>query len=379
MPKLSLTMKTGSVVQWFKKEGEDVKKGEPVVEILSEKVTYDVEAPATGVLKKVMAEEGMDLPVGATLAFVAAPDEEVSEAEIAEKAVTTTTEVGEEVSIEEEAETRPARERVLASPAAKRLAREHNVDLARLQGTGPDGRIVEEDVKRFVEEQRRLLTRVKEEFPLTGIRKTTAERVASSFQTAPHSFIIMDADMTNAETLRGKTRASYTAMLVSAAAKALHEQPTVNSTLAEGKIKVYEDVNVGVAVSTEKGLVVPVIRNADRKSLAVISSELAELASKAREGRLLKEELSGGTFTVTNLGMYDVDMFIPIINPPEAAILAAGRIAKKAVATNEGVAVRPMMTLTLAYDHRIIDGAPAATFLRRIKKIVEEELLSLAE
>ncbi len=372
-------MKTGSVVQWFKKEGEAVKKGEPVVEILSEKVTYDVEAPATGILKKVMAEEGMDLPVGATLAFIAAPDEEVPEAERREAAAAATTGVSEKVSVEEETEAHLVRERVLASPAAKRLAREHHVDLARLQGTGPEGRIVEEDVKRSLDEQRGLTPRVKEEYPLTGIRKMTAERVASSFQTAPHSFIIMDADMTNAATLREKTRVSYTAILVSAAAKALHEHPTVNSTLAEGKTRIYEDVNVGVAVSTEKGLVVPVIRNADRKSLAAVSSELAELVSKAREGRLSKEELSGGTFTVTNLGMYDVDMFIPIINPPEAAILATGRIAKKALAMNEGVTVKPMMTLTLAYDHRIIDGAPAATFLRRIRKIVEEELVQLAE
>jgi len=367
MPKLSLTMKTGSIVQWFKKEGEAVEKGEPVVEVLSEKVTYDVEAPAAGVLRKILVEEGVDVPVDATLAFIAAPDEELP------KAVITPLERVEEVALEEKAETAMVEERVLASPAAKRLAREHDVDLTQVQGTGPEGRIVEEDIKRFLEERTGLTPRVKEEVPLTGIRKTTAERVTSSFQTAPHSFIIMDIDMTKAVGLREKTQVSYTAMLVYAVAKALHEYSAVNSTLIEGKIRVYEDVNVGVAVSTEKGLVVPVVRNADKKQLAEISSELEELVEKARQGKLAKEQLTGGTFTVTNLGMYGVDLFLPIINPPEAAILAAGRLVERPVAVDKGIAVKPMMTLTLAYDHRVIDGAPAATFLRKIKRAIEEE------
>ncbi|MDH5634330.1 MAG: 2-oxo acid dehydrogenase subunit E2 [Candidatus Bathyarchaeota archaeon] len=369
MPKLSLTMKTGSVVQWFKKEGEQVEKGEPIVEVLSEKVTYDVEAPAAGVLRKILAEEGMDLPVDATLAFIATPGEELPESEI--ETVPSVDHVKEGVA-KEETEVGTVKERVLASPAAKRLAREQNVDLTQLRGTGPEGRIVEEDVRRRIEGQPELAPRVKEELPLTGIRKTTAERVASSFRTAPHSFIIMDADMKNAEKLREKTGASYTAILVLALAKALRENPTVNATLKDGKIRVYDDINVGVAVSTEKGLVVPIIRNADKKQLAQISSELEELAEKARQGKLSKEQLTGGTFTVTNLGMYDVDMFLPIINPPEAAILAAGRIVEKPVIVNEQVVAKPLMTLTLAYDHRIIDGAPAAVFLGKIKKILKE-------
>lgn len=369
MPKLSLTMKTGSVVQWFKKEGEQVEKGEPIVEVLSEKVTYDVEAPAAGVLRKILAEEGMDLPVNATLAFITAPGEELLESEIETAPSVNHVEEG---VVKEETEVGTFKERVLASPAAKRLAREQNVDLTRVRGTGPEGRIVEEDVRRRIEGQPELTPRVKEELPLTGIRKTTAERVASSFRTAPHSFIIMDVDMKNAEKLREETGASYTAILVLALAKALRENPTVNATLKDGKIRVYDDINVGVAVSTEKGLVVPIIWNADKKQLAQISSELEELAEKARQGKLSKEQLAGGTFTVTNLGMYDVDMFLPIINPPEAAILAAGRIVEKPVIVNEQVVAKPLMTLTLAYDHRIVDGAPAAVFLRKIKKILEE-------
>jgi pyruvate dehydrogenase E2 component (dihydrolipoamide acetyltransferase) len=368
MPRLSLTMKMGSVVQWFKKEGDHVEKGEPIVEVLSEKVTYDVEAPASGVLRKILAEEGMDLPVDATLAFIASPDEELPESEIE---ATPSVNLVEEVA-KAEKEGGAVKERVSASPAAKRLAREQNIDLTQVQGTGPEGRIVEEDVRRCIEGQLELAPRVKEELPLMGIRKTTADRVAFSFRTAPHSFIIMDVDMKNAGKLREKTGASYTAILVLASAEALRENPTVNATLRDGNIRVYDDINIGVAVSTEKGLVVPIIRNADKKQLAQISSELEELAERARQGRLSKEHVTGGTFTVTNLGMYNVDMFLPIINPPEAAILAAGRIAEKPIIVNKEVTAKPLMTLTLAYDHRIIDGAPAAVFLRKIKKILEE-------
>jgi len=369
MPRLSLTMKTGSIVQWFKKEGETVEKGEPLVEVLSEKVTYDIEAPAAGVLRKILAEEGVDVPVGATLAFIAAPDEELPEVEI--EAESQPAELVKEAIIEEKAE--PVRERVLASPAAKRIAKEHNIDLTQIQGTGPRGRIVEEDVKRFLEGETGL-PRVKEEISFTGIRKITAERLASSFQTAPHSFIIMDVDMAEAVKLREETKASYTAILVYAVAKALREHPMINSTLADGKIRVFDDVNIGIAVSTEKGLVVPVIRDADKKQLTQISSELAGLVEKAREGKLSKEQLTGGTFTVTNLGMYGVSMFLPIINPPEAAILAAGGVVKKPVAVGNEVVVTPVMTLTLAYDHRIIDGAPASTFLGRVREIIESGL-----
>lgn len=369
MPRLSLTMKTGSVIQWFKKEGDEVEKGEPVVEVLSEKVTYEVEAPAAGLIRRVLVEEGVDVPVGATLALIAAPDEELEvevEAGPAPPAL-----VSPEAGAVEKPLRVAVRERVLASPAAKRIAREYGVDMAQIRGSGPSGRIVGEDVKGFIKEKAELTPRVREEIALTGIRKTTADRVAFSFQTAPHSFIIMDVDMTEAVSLRQKTGHSYTAMLIYAAAMALREHPTVNSTLAGGKIRVYEDVNVGVAVSTEKGLVVPVVRDADKKQLSAISSELKALAEKARASKLSKGQLTGGTFTVTNLGMYDVDIFLPIINPPEAAILAAGSIVEKPVVAERESAVKPVMTLTLAYDHRIIDGAPAAKFLKKIKETIE--------
>lgn len=373
MPRLSLTMKEGSVVQWFKKEGDTIAKGEPIVEVLSEKATIDVEAPAAGVLRKILVEQGMDVPVNATLAIIAAPDEEITETETEasppekeEKQVMATPEEKAEVAIS-------AEERVLASPAAKRLAREHQIDLAQVKGTGPEGRIVEEDVQKIMQEpaQPSLSPKVKEVIPLTGIKKTTAERVALSFRTAPHSTVIMEVDMSNAAKLRSQKQFSYTELLVKAVATALKTHQLINSTLEDGNIKIYEDINIGIAIATEHGLVVPVIHNADGKSLEQVASELKGLAEKAREGKLTKEDVTGGTFTITNLGMFGVDLFMPIINPPEAAILAVGRIADKPVVTAKEITIKPIMTLSLAYDHRIVDGAPAAQFLKEIKNILE--------
>jgi len=374
MPRLSLTMKEGTVAQWFKKEGEAVSKGESLVEVLSEKATVEVEAPASGILRKIFAEQGMDMPVNATLAIITAPDEQVTEADLEtleaeeeeeKEAVAEAPEVEAEVMSSVE-------ERVIASPAAKRLAKEHGISLAQVKGTGPEGRIIEEDVQKFVEQTSQPMLRVKEVIPLAGIKKTTAERVARSFRTAPHSTVIMEVNMTNAAKLRSEKQTSYTELLVQAVAEALREHPLLNSTLTEDeKIKVYEDINIGVAVATEQGLVVPVIQNADKKALEEIASKLRELAEKAREGKLAKEDVTGGTFTITNLGMFGVDLFMPIINPPEAAILAVGKITDKPVVEGKEITIKPVMTLSLAYDHRIVDGAPAAQFLQEVKKILE--------
>lgn len=367
MPRLSLTMQTGSIIQWFKKEGDPIEKGEPLLEILSDKITYDVEAPATGILRRVLAEEGVDLPVDAILGILAAPDEKLPETET--NITQTQSEPPEEPSDQEKLT--QVGKPVLASPAAKKIAKEHNIDLSLIRGTGPEGRIVRGDIENYLEattESRH----VREEIPLTGIRKTIADRVSSSFQTAPHSFIIMDVDMSRAAELKEKTKTSYTSILVQAVAQSLIKHPRVNSALISEKIRVYRDINIGIAVSTSNGLLVPVIQNADEKQLSEISSELEELVKKAREGVLTKEQLEGGTFTVTNLGMYDVKLFLPIINPPEAAILAAGSITDNPVVSNGIISVKPIMTLTLAYDHRILDGAPAASFLKEIKNAIEK-------
>lgn len=366
-------MKTGTVIEWLKKEGQEVDKGELVVEVLSEKTTYDIEAPAAGVLRLILVDAGSEVPVGATLAFIGDPDEEISAEEI--KVETPTAGAAIEIARAKEVPTpSAAEERVLASPAAKRLAREHGVDLTQISGTGPSGRIVEDDLKRFLDYKAQSLPKVREVLPLTGIRKTTAERLASSFQTAPHSFLIVEVETTKAAQLRKARRVSYTSILTSAIAQALSEHRIVNSRLVNGKLQVFEDINIGIAVSTEKGLLVPVITHADKKRVEDISVELEELAEKARQGKLLREQLTGGTFTLTNLGMFAVDQFLPIINPPECAILAAGRIAEKPVVIDKKIEIKSMMSLTLAYDHRIIDGAPAAKFLGRIKEIIEGKL-----
>ena len=365
MPRLSLTMKTGTVIQWFKKENEAVQKGEPLAEVLSEKITYDVEAPASGILRRILTEEGLDVPVDRAIGLIGTADESIPE-EAAETEPTPESTVSppsaprlEEIS-----------ERVLASPAARRLAKELEVDLSQVKGTGPEGRVVEDNVRSFAE-QLGGKPRVQEIIPMVGIRKTTAERLSLSARTAPHSTVIMEVDMSSAARIHRETRLSYTEMLVRAVASALCEHRIMNATLDGDQIKVFEDVNVGVAVAAEKGLVVPVIRNTDRKSLTEIASALQMMVEKTRRGELAKDDVTGGTFTITNLGMFGVDVFIPIINPPETAILGVGRVVEKPVVVNGQVAVRSMMQLSLAYDHRIVDGAPAAQFLQTVKKILE--------
>ncbi|MEM3699900.1 MAG: dihydrolipoamide acetyltransferase family protein [Candidatus Bathyarchaeia archaeon] len=356
MPKLSLTMKEGTVGKWYKREGETVEKGEPIVEVISEKATYDLEAPASGVLRKIFVGEGVDAAVNAVLAVITVPGEPFSEAEILQPV---------------EEKEKP----VLASPAAKRLAREHGIDLSLVEGTGPEGRIVEEDVKRYIEKTSLVQPRVKEIIPLTGFRKTSAERVSISFRTAPHSTIIMEVDASWAREAYEKFHVSYTAIIAAAVVKALQEHPILNSTLEGDRIKVFEDINVGVAVATEQGLVVPVIHNADRKSLKEIDVAIKDLTERARYGKLSKEEVSGGTFTITNLGMYGVEFFTPIINPPEAAILGMGRIREKPVLLDGKICAKPFIMLSLSYDHRIVDGAPAAEFLGKVKEKIEKGLV----
>jgi len=357
MPRLSLTMKEGTVGVWFKKEGEKVEKGEPLVEVFSEKATYDLEAPSSGVLRKIVVQEGIDAPVNALIAVITAPDEAYSYNDIS----------ADMPQVAEEAE-----RRILVSPAAKRLARENEIDLSLVKGSGPDGRIVQEDVKSLIKESQTGLPKIKEVITLTGYKKTSAERVSTSFRTAPHSTVFMEVDVSRSMKLHENRKISYTAILVKAAAESLVQHSMLNSTLEGNHVKIFEDVNVGVAVATEKGLVVPVVHNANMKSLDEIDIMVRELGEKSRQGKLEKEDLTGGTFTITNLGMYGVDFFIPIINPPEAAILAVGRIVEKPVVHVGRIEKRPSMVLSLSYDHRIVDGGPAAKFLHDMKDYVEK-------
>lgn len=356
MPRLSLTMKTGTVGKWYKKEGETVQKGEPLVEVLSEKATYDLEAPSSGVLRKVLAQEGLDIPVDAALGVITAPDEQFTEADV--------TSATQNTEIED-------KKHVLASPAAKRLAREHGLDLSAVKGSGPEGRIAEVDVQHIIEQKGQRSPKTKETIRLSGYRKTSAERVATSFRTAPHSTLVMEIDVSKAAEIHQKMQVSYTAIIINATAEALTEHPLLNSTLEGDTIKVFAEVNIGVAVQTENGLVVPVIHEANKKTLKETDAALKNLTEKARDAKLAADDLSEGTFTITNLGMYEVDFFTPIINPPEAGILAIGKISQKPVVVDGKIEIMPTLILSLSYDHRIVDGAPAAQFLQRIKQIIE--------
>jgi pyruvate dehydrogenase E2 component (dihydrolipoamide acetyltransferase) len=358
-------MKEGTVVQWFKNEGDSVQKGEPLVEVLSEKVTYDVEAPESGTLRKILAVEGSSVPVDQAVGVIAAADESLEEISITEHEPARIAEATAPASPQTE-----VAERVPASPAAKKLARELGVDLLQVRGTGPEGRIIEDDVRRFAE-LTAAMPKIREIVPLRGIRKTTADRLALSARTAPHSTIVMEADMSNAVKLHHEMQVAYTDILVKAVAEALDQHRLLNATLDDYQIKLFEDINVGVAVATKDGLVVPVIRDADKKTLREVAVISKELVGKAKEGKLSRQDLTGGTFTITNLGMHDVDVFFPIINPPETAILGVGRVIEKPVAVDGHVIVRPRMQLSLTYDHRVVDGAPAAEFLKTVKQNLE--------
>lgn len=390
MPKLGLTMKEGTVVNWLKKEGERVEKGEPLLEIETEKISDAVPAPASGVLLKITAQKGATIPVSGVLGIIGEPDEDVLSIQkmaIAE-IPTSLPEIGEPL---EPLEAAASAEKPKISPLAKKIADENKIDPTKIKGTGPGGRIIKEDVLRALEKTETIgssalsLSRegveIAETIPLVGMRKTIADRLSQSYHSAVHTTVMTEVDMTEASNFRKKfltevkeeTRVSltYTCIIVKAAALALREQKLVNSTLEDQEIKILKNINVGVAVDLEEGLIVPVIRDVDKKSLSEIASLLAKLIGKARSRTLSMEEVSAGTFTVTNLGMLGVHTFIPIINPPQAAILGVGTIEDKPVIIKEKIEVRSRLNLSLVYDHRVINGAEAARFLQAMKRILE--------
>lgn len=386
MPRLSLTMTEGTVLKWLKEEGEQVEKGDPIVLVFGEKTEYEVEAPTSGVLLKRLAKKDEEVPVRAILGFIGEPGEEIPpiEAVIEEQP-----KKEEELKLKpEELETKVVvakpsvlkRPRVSASPIAKRLAKEHGINLAIVQATGPRGRITREDVEKYLV-QREMAKRIKKTETITPMRRTIAKRMTQSAQTAPHIWIQMEVDMNDVVALR-KTllqqmdpkvehRVSYTDILIKAVADAIKAHPLINSTLERDQIQIFEDINIGLAVQAKHGLIVPVIRQTGRKSITEIALARKQVLEKIKDETLPAEELSGGTFTITNLGPFGVDSFFPVINPPETGILAVGRITNKQVVVGDKIEIRPMMTLTLAVDHRVIDGAPAAQFLSDIKKNLE--------
>lgn len=398
MPKLGLTMEEGVINKWLVREGDRVEKGDPLFEVATDKVNMEVESPASGVVLKILYPEGATVPITEVVAYIGEEGEEVP---TPEKKAPTVAEVQEkpqeEVSFPSREEA-VAEERIKASPLARKLAKEYGIDLATIKGTGPGGRIVKEDVERArkaLEEERKkapVAERVEEValmkeapgrvVPLSRMRRIIAERMSESVRTKPHFFIFQEVLAEELVRMRERLlplvekqtglRVSYTDILVKMVAKALERYPILNASFSEEGIIFHEDINIGVAVALEDGLIVPVIKEVQKKSIAQITVELHDLAERARSGKLTPEEISGGTFTISNLGMFGIDAFTAIINPPESAILACGAIKKRPVFDGKDIVPLSVMELTLSCDHRLIDGAQAAQFMQFLKTLLEE-------
>lgn len=405
MPMLGLTMEFGTISNWLKKEGDIIKQGEAVVQVETEKLENDVEAPADGILLKIVAAVGDEVPVQGVMGYIGVAGEVVEPAaEAAPTQVAAATGTAAQAPVTEASQAAPAQAtmgRIKISPVARKIAQELGVDITTLQGTGPAGRIVRADVERaaavpkaapVVQAATPTLSApvvAPADYDLTpyvGMRKRIGENMSKSWTTAPkvtHHVSVSLAEVLMVRTMvnegkEGAEKVSVTDLLVFLIARSLKNCATINSSLAEDGIRKYHHVNMGVAVATEKGLLVPVIRNADQKGVGTISQELKDLVYRARNGQLTGEDMSGATFTVSNLGGYgSVDYFTPIINQPESAILGVGRTVDTPVVENGEIVVRPMMGLSLSYDHRLIDGAVAAEFIADVMKKLDQPLQAI--
>jgi len=439
LPMLGQTMEEGTITRWLKREGDKVEKGEPLLEVMTDKVNMEVESPASGVLRRIVAKEEQTVPVMDLIAVIGAADEPIDDLLAEEAAPGAVIQVSPAEAPRVPVEAPPLEIKiappsgplkVTISPRARQLAKEHGVPTAALagMGTGPGGRVVEKDMRAYVARMAEVSPvratplaakmaaerginlreiigtgpggRVSREdvlracapattfpalearvIPFTGMRKMVADNVARSAQTAAHVTLTSEVDMTAAVKLREQiagefelkygARLSYMDLIVKAAARAVFDHPIINSSLQGNEIRIHGEVNIGVAVALDGGLIVPVVHNADRKAVHEISAELKCLVEKARAGTLTGDEISGGTFSVTNLGAYGVDIFNPIITPGQSAILGVCRIVEKPVVVEGRVAIRSMMNLCLSFDHRVMDGAPAAQFLARVKELLE--------
>jgi pyruvate dehydrogenase E2 component (dihydrolipoyllysine-residue acetyltransferase) len=399
LPRLGQGMEAGTIVRWLKSEGDQVEKGEPLYELDTDKVTQEVEAEAGGVLLKILAGEGEEIEVGKRIAVIGEQGEDVAaeaEAEVEEdeqeegspgEAREEERERGREAAAEEEpsAEAQPSRvdDRVKASPLARRIARERGIELTSLTGTGPEGRIVAEDVERAAAMPAHATVGAApleaEVVPLSSIRRTIARRLTKAWE-APAFQISMSADMTRAQALRERLRdqkVTVTDVLTKLSAIALLRHRELNAQFADDELRIFPSANIGLAVATERGLIVPVLREVERKSLVELAVERGQLVERARTAKLTQEDLEDGTFTISNLGMYGVEIFTAVLNPPQAAILAVGAIEEKPVVEEGELVVRPMMAMTLTCDHRAVDGSNASEFLRELKLLIEEPGLAL--
>jgi pyruvate dehydrogenase E2 component (dihydrolipoamide acetyltransferase) len=405
LPRLGQGMESGTIVKWLKNEGDAVEKGEPLYELDTDKVTQEVESDAGGVLLKIAVREG-EVPVGQTVAVIGEQGEEVSLDQPSDDGAPASAEKpaeapkrapererGREVSAQQEAPPTDGATRtdgrIKASPLARRIARERGIDLAQLRGTGPEGRIVAEDVERAAAAPAPVAAPAAapgevELVPLTSIRRTIARRLTEAWQ-IPVFQLTIEVEMTRALALREQLveragdgpKPTLSDLLTKICAVALLRNRAVNAHFSEDGIKRFPAADIGIAVAAPQGLVVPVIRRAESRSILEIAAARADVVGRARANKLTREDLEGGTFTISNLGMFGVQQFIAVLNPPQAAILAVGSVEERPVARDGELVARPLMTVTLTCDHRAVDGADGARFLEDVKAFLEEPGLAL--
>ena len=394
IPKLGMSTAPLTVVEWKAKEGDWIEQGNIVLVVETEKIRHDVEAETSGFLH-ILVEEEQEVPIGTVAGLIAETKEELAALQkgMPKEAITAAAEVKEAAKAEAPAPLAAevkAEERILISPVARKMAEEHVIDITTIAGTGPGGRIVRGDIEKEIEAKKKVEVtpevyqgkRIKSVIPLKGMRKAIAEHMHRSLSVAAQLTLTAEVDMTEIVKLRKSlvakeealgTRITYTDLLVLAIAQLLKDQPIVNSSLIDNEIKLWESINIGIAVALEEGLIVPVVKDADKKSLVEISKTIKSLAQKAREGKLMPDDVTGGTFTLTNIGAlgagHRFETFI--INQPEAAILGTGGITDRAVARDGKIVIRPILACSLTYDHRVIDGAVAHQFMTSVIQLLE--------
>ena len=381
MTQISMTMVEGKIVKWLKQEGEQVTEDEPLLETETDKVTVEISAPATGILRKILVCEGDYAQVGSPICLIADANEDISGYLDGAPADSQTETVQEAEVGESSPQQTPVKLKI--SPLARNLAKKYGVDASRLSGSGPDGLIVKADIeaahaaaKAVAIKQTPPVAAIESEVevemvPLRGIRKSIADHLSLSKKTAADVTTVMDVDMTKIAAYRKVLPVSYTSFVVRAAAKALQDYPMLNSSLVGENIHIKKQINVCVAVATDAGLMTPVIRDTDQKNVVTIAEEMDVLANKGRDGQLAPADFADGTFTVTNSGIFGSLLFTPIINYPQCAILGMGKVAKTPIVRGDEIIAAPLMYLCLTYDHRIVDGAPAVKFLKQIKTYLE--------
>ena len=390
MPALEMAQETGKLLAWRKKEGERVSKGEPLLEIETDKAVVEVEAPGDGILAGITAQIGAVIPVGETIAWLVAPGEQPPTKATSTAPTARATSGAAPHSAAAAAAPVAARAAGVIpqiSPKARRLAKELGVDFTQITGTGPEGVITAEDVQRFADSQGKVAAAaapvpVPAAEPLSQVARLMAERTTQSWTSVPHFFLVCDVDASELIATQKKfseaaeksqsTTTTITDLLIVLIAKTLAKHPKMNASWRGEGIRLNPEINISVAMAVKDGVVGAVIHKADTLKIAEISAQRRDLTERARAGRLRPLDITGGTFTLSNLGMYKVDAFSAIITPPQAAVLAVGTISERVVATDGKPAVRPMMTMTLSSDHRVVDGARAAEFLGELAEAIRE-------